>query len=62
MRLPQMKTLVNTAIGVAAAGTLSIVYVQMKQLEEISNSEFFKDAFKILRSHSGWYNHFSIHN
>lgn len=55
MRLPQMRTLINTAIGVALAGTGAIVYIQMKQLEEISNSDFFKEAFKILRSHSGWY-------
>lgn len=53
MRLPEMRTLVNTAIGVALVGTGAIVYVQMKQLEEISNSDFFKEAFKILRSHSG---------
>lgn len=61
MRLPQMRTLVNTAIGVAVAGTASIIYVQMKQLEQISNSDFFKEAFKILRSHSGWFNQFYIH-
>lgn len=55
MILPQMRTLVNTAIGVAVVGTGSIVYLQMKQLEEISNSDFFKEAFKLLRSHSGSY-------
>lgn len=55
MRLPEIRTLVNTAIGVAIAGTGAIIYMQMKQLEDISNSDFFKEAFKILRSHSGWY-------
>lgn len=54
MRLPEMRTLFNTAIGVALAGTGSIVYMQLKQLENISKSDFFKEAFKILRSHNGW--------
>lgn len=48
-----MKTLVNTALGVAVVGTGAIMYIQMKQLEEISNSQFFKEAFTILRAHSG---------
>lgn len=48
-----MRTLVNTAIGVAFAGVTAIVYVQLKQLDEISNSTYFKEAFKILRGHAG---------
>lgn len=53
MRLPQVKTLFSTAVGVAIVGTGSILYFQLKQLEQISNSEFFREAFKILRSHKG---------
>lgn len=53
MRLPQMKSLVNTAIGIAGVGVTGMMYLQVKQLEEISNSPFFKEAFKILRSHQG---------
>lgn len=49
-----MRTLVNTAIGIAGVGTVGIAYLQLKQLEEISNSDFFKEAFTILRSHKGW--------
>lgn len=48
-----MKTLVNTAIGVAFAGVTGIMYLQMKQLEKISNSAYFKEAFKVLRAHHG---------
>lgn len=53
MRLPQMKTLVNTALGVAFVGTGALMYMQTKQLEDISNSDFFKEAFTILRAHDG---------
>lgn len=53
MRLPEMKTLVNTAIGVAVAGITAVMYIQLKQLDDISNSTYFKDAFKILRGHAG---------
>lgn len=55
MRLPAMKTLVNTAIGVAFAGISGIMYLQLSQLDEISNSEYFKEAFKTLRGHPGEY-------
>lgn len=48
-----MKTLVNTAIGIAFAGVSGIMYFQLKQLDEIANSEFFREAFKILRAHQG---------
>ncbi|XP_031641109.1 uncharacterized protein LOC116352554 [Contarinia nasturtii] len=50
MALPQMKTLVNTALGIAFVGVSGIFYLQMKQLEKISNSSFFKEAFTILRA------------
>lgn len=48
-----MKTLVNTALGIAFAGVSGIMYFQLKQLDEISNSDYFKQAFKILRAHQG---------
>lgn len=48
-----MKTLVNTAIGIAGVGITGMMYLQVKQLEEISNSAFFIEAFKILRAHKG---------
>lgn len=53
MKLPQMKTLVNTAIGIAFAGVSGIMYLQLRQLDEINNSDYFKEAIKILRSHGG---------
>ncbi|XP_055320885.1 uncharacterized protein LOC129577576 [Sitodiplosis mosellana] len=53
MGLPRMKTLVNTAIGIAFAGVSGIMYLQLKQLDDIANSDYFKEAFKILRTHHG---------
>lgn len=53
MRLPEMKHLFGTAIGIAAVGITGMMYAQVKQLEQISNSEFFREAFKILRSNKG---------
>lgn len=48
-----MKTLINTAIGVAVVGISGIFYLQMRQLDQISHSSYFKEAFKILRAHKG---------
>lgn len=53
MRLPEVKTLFRTAVAVAVVGTGAIFYIQLRQLEQISNSEFFREAFKLLRSHKG---------
>lgn len=48
-----MKVLINTAIGVSVVGTGAIIYAQLKQMEKISNSDFFREAFKLLRAHPG---------
>lgn len=53
MGLPKMKTLVNTAMGIAGIGITGMMYAQVKQLEHISNSAFFKEAFQILRTNKG---------
>lgn len=53
MRLPKVQTLFKTALGVTVAGVGSVIYMQLKRLEEISESEFFKETFKILRAHKG---------
>lgn len=53
MILPQMKTLVNTAIGIGFAGVSGMMYLQLKQLDDIANSDYFREAFKILRAHRG---------
>lgn len=53
MGLPKMKTLVNVAMGIAGIGITGMMYAQVKQLEQISNSAFFKEAFQILRTHKG---------
>lgn len=51
--LPSMKTLVNTAVGTAVVGIGAILYVQLKRMEQIANSDFFREAFKLLRAHPG---------
>lgn len=56
MRLPSIKVLVNTAIGVAVVGTGAVLYIQLRQMEEISKSTYFQEAFKLLRAHPGTYN------
>lgn len=53
MGLPQMKTLVNTAISVAVVGVGAVIYMQLRRLDQINDSQFFKDAFNILKTHNG---------
>lgn len=60
--LPSMKALVNIALGTAVVGTGAIIYVQLKQMEQISNSEFFREAFKLLRAHPGILNNSFVWN
>lgn len=48
-----MKTLVNTAFGVAVVGVGATIYLQLRRLDEINNSQFFKDAFNMLKTHNG---------
>lgn len=55
MRLPRMQTLVHTALGVAVVGVGAAIYMQQKQLKVFSDSEFFKETLKILRTHRGTY-------
>lgn len=55
MRLPQMRSLVNTAIGIAFGGISCGMYLYYKQLETMNDSECFKEAVTILRRHGGKY-------
>lgn len=48
-----MKVLFNIAVGTAVVGTGAMIYVQLKQMEQVSSSDYFREAFKLLRAHPG---------
>lgn len=48
-----MSALVKTAITVSVVGTGGIIYAQLRQMEKMANSPFFKEAFKLVRAHPG---------
>lgn len=53
MKLPSMDTLRSIAILTAVGGTTGIFLVRKQKLNEITGSPYFREAFKILRTHPG---------
>lgn len=53
MRLPKMNTLRRIALGIPVVGMGCIIYAQLRRMQQISDSEFFREAFDILRAHEG---------
>lgn len=54
MGLPSMKFLVNCSIFTGVAGLIGMLYVQKRSLNNIQESEFFREALKTLRAHRGF--------
>lgn len=48
-----MNTLRRTALGIPVVGMGCIIYAQLRQMQQISDSAFFREAFEILRAHKG---------
>lgn len=53
MKLPSMQTLRGIAVVTGLAGISGCVYLQLKATQNIGNSPFFREAFKILRADEG---------
>lgn len=53
MRLPKLDTLFKSVLYTSVVAIGGGIYMQIKRLEEISNSDLFKEAFKIIRRHPG---------
>lgn len=53
MRLPKMETLLKATLAVAVCSIGGISYVSMSQLNRIAESDYVKEAFKLVRSHRG---------
>lgn len=53
MRLPKMDTIFKSVLYTSVVAVGGGLYLQLKRLEEISNSELFKEAFKIIRRNPG---------
>lgn len=61
MPLPSNKTLAKIAVYGAFASITAVMYMRIKIQERIHKSDYFREAFKILRSHKGKFhdNHFN---
>lgn len=53
MGMPPMGRLVNVALYTAVGGITGILYLTQSKVNEVSQSEYFKEAFKVLRAHEG---------
>ncbi|XP_013106882.1 uncharacterized protein LOC106086671 [Stomoxys calcitrans] len=53
MGFPSNKTLAKWAVYIGVAGMSSIMYMRWKVEERISNTDYFRSAFQILRQHKG---------
>lgn len=53
MKLPKLDTVFKSIIYTSVVGVGAGIYMTLKQLEKISSSDLFKEAFKIIRRHPG---------